>query len=150
VKISVDIEIDSPKSRVWAAITDIDNSVAMISGIVDLKVLDRPEGSIVGLKWMETRKIFGKESSETMWITDSKDEEYYFTRAENHGAIYITKMEVADSNGKTTLSMSFSGTSESTFIKLMSSIMGIFVKKSMVKLLQQDLEDIKNFVEKTD
>ena len=149
MKISVDIEIDSPKNKVWTAITEINNWSDMISGIIDLKVLHQPEKGIVGLKWTETRKIFGKESSETMWITDCKYEEYYCTRAENHGAIYSTKMSVSEGDSNTLLTMAFSGTSESTFVKLISSIMSLFYKRSMVKMLQNDLADIKRFVEKS-
>ena len=149
MKISVDVEIDSPKSKVWAAITDINNCANMMSGIIDLKVLHQPEEGVIGLKWTETRKMFGKESSETMWITDCKTGEYYDTRAENCGAIYSTKISVSEIGSKTILTMSFSGTSDSIFIKLISSIMSLFMKKSMVKMLQQDLDEIKAFVEKS-
>jgi len=149
MNISVKIEIDSPKSNVWAAITDIQNCPKMISAIIDLTVLHQPEEGLVGLKWTETRKIFGKESAETMWITDCKEEEYYCTRAENCGAIYSTKMALSEVDNKTTLSMSFSGTSDSTLVKIISSIMNLFIKKSMLKMLQKDLNEIKAFVEKT-
>lgn len=148
MNITVDVKIDSPKSKVWAAITDINNSVNMLSGIIDLKIIHTPKEGLIGLKWTETREMFGKESSETMWITDSKDEEYYYTRAENHGTIYITKMALSAVGNKTLLTMSFSGTSDSIFIKVLSSIMGIFIKKSMVKVIEKDLDEIKEFVEK--
>lgn len=149
MKINVDIEINSPKNKVWTAITDIKNCTNMISGIIDLEILHQPKEGIVDLKWTETRKIFGKVSSETMWITECQDEEYYCTRAENHGAIYTTKMSVSGVGSKTLLTMVFSGTSESIFVKLISSIMSFFLKKSMVKMLRKDLADIKNFVEKS-
>lgn len=42
----------------------------MVSGIISLNILHQPEDGLVGLKWEETRKMFGKEASETMWITD--------------------------------------------------------------------------------
>ena len=148
MEISVDVEISKPKNVVWTAITDIENCINMISGIIELKVLEKPEEGIVGLKWMETRKMFGKDASETMWITDAKEGEYYCTRAENHGAIYVTKMSVNELDGKTLLTMSFSSTSESIAIRIISSIMGLFIRKSMIKMLKRDLEDIKTFVEK--
>lgn len=148
MKISVDIEVNKPRNVVWAAITDIENCTNMISGIIELEVLEKPEEGIVGLKWMETRKMFGKEASETMWITDAKEGEYYCTCAENHGAIYVTKMSVDQVDGKTLLTMSFSSTSESIAIRIVSSIMGLFIRKSMIKMLKRDLEDIKTFVEK--
>lgn len=149
MEVSVDVEIDCPKNKVWVAIIDIQNCTNMISAIISLNVLHQPKEGLVGLKWTETRKMFGKESSETMWVTDCKEEEYYCTRAENCGAIYTTKMSLSEISNKTILTMSFSGTSESIFVKLISSIMGIFIKKSMVKMLQQDLDEIKVFVEKS-
>ena len=148
MSITVDIKIDSPKSKVWAAITDIKNCMNMISSISELKVLHEPEEGLIGLKWTETRKVFGKESTETMWITDCKDEEYYCVRAENSGAIYSTKMTVAEVGDKTLLTMSFAVTSDSIFIKVVSSVMSIFIKKPMRKMLEKDLEEIKAFVEK--
>ena len=118
MEISVEVEIDSPKSKVWTAITNIQNCEKMISAIINLKILYQPEEGLVGLKWTETRKMFGKESSETMWITDCKDGEYYCTRAENCGAIYVTKIALSEVSNKTILTMSFSGTSDSVFVKL--------------------------------
>ena len=147
MEINVNVEIESPKNKVWAAITDIANCPQMITGIIRLNILHQPENGMVGLKWVETRKIFGKESSETMWVTECKDEEYYSTRAESHGAIYLTKMAVSESGSKTLLNMSFSGRPESKFVKFMSFFMELFIKKSMVKMIQRDLDDIKQYVE---
>jgi len=149
MNITVSVEINSPKNRVWHAITDFENCIHMISGIIDLKIIHKPEKGLIGLKWTETRKMFGKESTETMWITDYIEEEYYCTRAENCGAIYITKISLAEVEDKTLLTMSFSGTSDSIFIKIISSFMNLFFKKSMIKMLEKDLNEIKAFVEKS-
>ncbi|MFQ3229374.1 SRPBCC family protein [Reinekea sp.] len=145
--VTVEKEINSPVAQVWSAICDIEHSDKMISGIVKINVLHKPEDGIVGLKWEETRKMFGKEALETMWITESKPESYYYTRAENHGAIYTTKMSVRENGDKTILGMEFSATSNSKFGRFMSSVMGFLMKKSMTKMLDADLEDIKKFVE---
>ena len=147
MEISVDVNINSPKSAVWDAITNIKNSPNMISGIIALEVLNQPETGLVGLKWKETRKMFGKEAVETMWITESVDEQHYHTRAENHGAIYVTKLAVEEANDMTKLTMTFSGHSDSLFVRTISALMSLFMKKTMTKLLQADLGDIKKFVE---
>lgn len=148
MKTSVDIEIAKPKETVWQTITDIENATDFISSIIDLQVLHQPEDGLVGLKWTETRKMFGKEASETMWITEAVDNEYYCTRAENHGAVYKTKLSLNEiAEGKTLLTMTFGGEAQSFGIKIISAIMGFFLKGSMEKALQKDLEDIKNFVE---
>jgi len=135
VNISVSVEIESSKERVWNAITDIEHCTDMISGIKHLIIINKPETGLVGLKWQETRVMFAKEASETMWITSCKEQEFYCTRAENHGAIYVTTMSVKDKDNKTILTMDFSATSESRIVRCISTIFGIFMKKSMIKML---------------
>lgn len=148
MEISVSVEINASKQSVWHAITDLSHCDKMISGIIDLTIIEQPEEGLVGLKWKETREMFGKEAEETMWITESVEQDYYLTQAENHGAIYVTKMQVASVEGdKTVLTMTFSGTANSWFMKMMSALMSVFMKKSMSKMLAKDLEDIKVFVE---
>ncbi len=147
MNICVDIMIDSPIGPVWDAITDFENCEKMVSGILSAKVLERPDDGLVGLKWTETRTMFGKECDETMWITDAKEHSFYETRAENHGAIYVSKMSVNEIDGQTKLTMSFSGTSDSMLVRIISSVMNLFMKNSMVKMLETDLSDIKQFVE---
>lgn len=147
MKISVNTTIDSSAERVWQAITDFENCPSWIAGILSLEVLEQPESGLIGFKWRETREMFGKEATETMWITDCVDGEYYQTRAENHGAVYVSKLMVQQQGEQTLLTMEFSGTSESFWVNLLSSVMSVFMKKSMFKMIAQDLADIKAYVE---
>ena len=146
--ITATITINSSREQVWTAITDITQWQSMIGGIIDLTVLHQPQEGLVGLKWAETRHVFGKESTETMWITEVKEREFYCTRAENCGAIYVTKMSLNEVDGQTQLTMSFSGSADGVVMKLMTSLMSLFIKKSMLKLIEQDLRDIKAYIEK--
>lgn len=147
MQVSVNIEIASSKEKVWLAISDIENCANFISSIINLEVLNKPEDNLIGLKWKETRLMFGKEASETMWITDAVENEYYCTRAENHGAVYTTKISLSEIENNTLLTMSFSAQAQTSFVKIISAIMSIFIKGSMQKALKKDLEDIKNHVE---
>ena len=149
MNISVNIEIDKSLEVVWKAISNIENSQQMISAITAFKLLEAPddEGSLVGLKWTETRKVFGKEAEETMWITDYQPLSYYKTRAQNHGAVYKSTMSVKELGENTLLTMSFESEASSLMVKVVSAVMGIFVKRAMVKMLDKDLHDIKHFVE---
>jgi hypothetical protein len=45
----------------------------VISSILKITILNKPANDLVGLKWEETREMFGKEAMETIWITDSVD-----------------------------------------------------------------------------
>lgn len=147
MNIEVDIEISASKERVWVAITDIENCGDMISAITKINVLNKPLDGVVGLKWEETRTMFGKEATETMWITDAVENEYYKTRAESHGTVYISKMALSGQEDKTLLTMAFQAQAQNILGKVMSACMSFFFKGSMKKMVVKDLEDIKNHVE---
>ena len=91
--------------------------------------------------------MFGKEATETMWITEVEPNQYYLTRAESHGSVYITRLSVEEENSATRLTMSFTGKAQNLFVKIISIIMLPFLKKSMINMLQNDLQDIKAHLE---
>lgn len=148
MEVSVEIDIAAPKERVWTTITDIEGAKDVISGILAIEVITKPKSGLVGLKWKETRAMFGKEAHEVMWITESKENEFYCTRAESHGSVYITKLLLKEVRDSTKLTMTFRGEPQTFLVKLLSACMGIFMKGSMRKMISKDLEDIKNHIEK--
>ena len=79
------VTISAPKQAVWKVITALENGAETISGIEQIEILEQPENGLVGLKWRETRTLFGKTATEIMWITDAVDNDFYTTRAESHG-----------------------------------------------------------------
>jgi len=147
MEVSVDIKIGAPKAAVWETITDIDQWADTISEIMSLEVLHRPKDGLMGLKWSETRKVFGKVSTETMWVTEAEDQSFYRTRAESHGAVYTSKLSIVESGGATLLTQSFSMTSNSMLSKLLSFVWGGILKRSLKKLILADLNDVKARVE---
>jgi carbon monoxide dehydrogenase subunit G len=147
MQLSVSTHINSSPDKVWQAITDFEDCANWINGIIDLEILDEPEEGLVGFTWLETRKMFGKIAVETMWITDCVDGESYTTRAESGGAIYVSKLTVTPQGESSLLTMEFADLSDSLFVNLKSSIMGLFMKKMMIKMLEDDLVDIKKYVE---
>lgn len=145
--ITVTEEINAPREQVWRLITDIDSWMDTISGIDAIKVLNRPESGVVGLKWRETRVLFGKEAVETMWISAAEPNRWYETTAENHGAIYKTRLSLDDSNEKTALTMDFSAKPTTVVSKIMSMV-GFMFNGTIRKMLQKDLNDIREVAEK--
>lgn len=144
--IIVSEEISAPRERIWNVITDIDTWADTIAGIVSIEVINRPATGIIGLKWKEKRVLFGKEAVETMWITAAESNSWYETRAENHGAIYSTRLSLDDSNDKVVLTMAFSAKPTTIASKLMS-VIGIMFNGTMRKMLQKDLTDIRRVAE---
>ncbi|WP_297696631.1 SRPBCC family protein [uncultured Eudoraea sp.] len=147
MKLTIDIEIKAPKDKVWKVITDIENSVNTISGIEKIEILNKPKDTVVGLKWKETRTIFGKSATETMWITEATENDYYKTRAESNGAIYQTILKLSEKENTTFLTMAFSSEAITVRGKIMAFIFGRMLNKTMKKLIKKDLSDIKTAVE---
>jgi hypothetical protein len=148
MRTSVSTDIAAPRKKVWAIISDIENATKNIPAIEAVEILHKPKGKLVGLKWKETRTMFGKKATETMWITDAVVDSFYKTRAESHGAIYVSKLSLADHDGGTRLTMEFDGKAVTFGAKLMWGLMGWMFKGATRKALQADLEAIKKAVEK--
>jgi uncharacterized membrane protein len=147
MKIEETVCIDGTKEQIWQVITDLENSVKTIQAIESIEILEKPSSGLVGLKWRETRTMFGKSADEVMWITDAKENEFYQTRAESHGAIYISKLKIEEQGDEICLTMGFEGQPQKTFAKIMVAATGFLIKNATQKALLQDLKDIKASVE---
>ena len=146
MNIKVSITINGTKENVWKVITDIKESANNIKGIEKIEILEQNGNEFVGLKWRETRTMFGQTATEVMWITDAVDNESYRTRAESHGAIYKTEFLLSQNGESTDLTMSFKAELITFAAKLMS-VMGFLFLSATKKALMEDLKDIKTAVE---
>ncbi len=149
MRIQVDTTIRATREAIWQVITAIDQAQEHIEGIEKVEILERPESGIVGLKWRETRTLYGKEATEVMWITEAEENHYYQTRAESHGAVYISRLTITPAADHCILSMSFDSTAQTFGGHVMAVLFSLFFKGSTKKLLQKDLEDIKTAAEKS-
>src|SRR3954466_7701879 len=144
--VEAQVTINGSNSAIWAAITNIENSSEIISGIENIEVLEKPANGLVGLKWRETRMLFGKPASVEKWITDAAENEFYKTRAESDGFVFLSTIRISESSGDTTLTSSHDSKPQGIVAKLRS--IPIFLFKGVVKkALLQDLNDIKSAVE---
>lgn len=145
--ITTSVPIKAPKKDIWRVITDIENAPKVISAIQDVEVLNKPPAGIVGLRWKETRNLFGKTASETMWITDAMDDDYYRTEARSHGSVYRSKIYLSDQGGVTQLAMDFDAEPQTSAAKLLAATLGFLFKGATRKAMHQDLLDVKTAVE---
>jgi hypothetical protein len=148
MKVDCKIPVNASKEAIWSVMTDFEHMVDIIQGIIKAEILERPTSdSLVGLKWTETRIMFGSEATETMWITDSVPHEYYQTRAESCGAIYISRVYISTEDQQNYLGMKFEGECASFCSKVMMIALGwMFVGESK-KAMLKDLKDIKAIAE---
>ena len=145
--VEAQVTINGSKAAIWAAITDIENASETISGIEKLEVLEKPANGLVGLKWRETRMLFGKPATAEKWITDAAENEFYKTRAEDGGFVFLSTTSISESSGGITLTSSHDSQPQGIAARLMSIPMGLFFKGVIKKHLLQDLNDIKAAVE---
>jgi len=71
--VEAQVTSNGSKAAIWAAITNIENAPDTISGIHKIEVLEKPANGLVGLKWRETRTLFGKPATAEKWITDAAE-----------------------------------------------------------------------------
>lgn len=143
MKAYAELTVKAPKEAIWAVICDIDHCDQNIGGIQKVEVLEKPAIGMVGLKWRETRTMFGKEATEVMWVTEAEENSYYQTRAESHGSIYSSRMAIEDKGDHCLLSMAFNGEAVSMGAKIGDVIFSRMMTKSTEKALLVDLEDIR-------
>jgi hypothetical protein len=145
--VDAQVTINGSKAAIWAAIANIETASETISGIEKIEVLEKPVNGLVGLRWRETRMYFGKPATVEKRITDATENEFYKTRAESDGFVFLSTMSISQNSGGMTLTSSHDSKPQGFVAKLKSIPMPLF--KGMVKkALLQDLNDIKATVEK--
>jgi hypothetical protein len=145
--VEAQVTINGSKAAIWAAITNIENASEIISGIENIEVLEKPANGLVGLRWRETRMLFGEPATAEKWITDAVENEFYKTRAEDRGVVYLTTMRISEGSGGIALTGSHDSRPQGIVARLMSIPMFLF-KGVAKKAILQDLNDIKSAVER--
>jgi len=145
--VEAQVPIDGSRSALWAAITDIEHAKDILSGVEGIEIVEKPTSGLVGLRWKETRMLFGKPATVEKWITDAIGSESYRTRAEDSGFVFVTTMRISGSDGAMTLVSSHDSQPQGIVATLKSTPMFLF-KGVIRKAILQDLNDIKVAVER--
>jgi hypothetical protein len=145
--VEAQVTINGSKAAVWAAITNIEHASEIISGIMNIEVVEKPANGLVGLRWRETRMLFGKPATAEKWITDAAENEFYKTRAEDGGFVFLTTKSISESSSGMTLTESHESKPQGLKATLMSIPMRLFFKGVIKKALMQDLNEMKAAVE---
>jgi len=145
--VEAQVTVNGSKPAIWAAITNIENAADIISGVESIEIVDKPASGLVGLKWRETRMFFGKPATVEKWITEAAVNEFYSTRAEDGGFVFLTTMRISE-NGSGIALISSHETKPQGFVAQLKSMPMVLFKGVMKKLILQDLNDIKSAVER--
>ncbi len=147
-QVDVERRIAAPPGRVWEALTDIEGSPRVISGIERVEMLS--DGAFgVGTRWRETRRMLGKDATEEMWVTACEAPARYVVEAESHGAHYTSEFVLTPESGEaTTVRLSFgSEVQKAGVAKVMGKLLGGIGSKAVAKALAKDLSDVAGALE---
>lgn len=113
----------------------------VVSGIASVEILSNAmKGG--GVKWRETRVMFGKEATEDMWISKyDVNGGLMHIEAASHGVEYLTTYNFRETDGGVDMKMVFAGKPVTLFAKIMTPLAYLF-KGTTKKLLEADLEEI--------
>ena len=138
--------VNAPIDRVFEVFSDVANCGERISGISAVEVLSDVTSG-VGVRWRETRTVFGKEATEEMWMTACDPPNSYVVESESNGTKYLTTFtfERVDDN-TTRVSWIFGGTPVSLKAKLLTPLAFLF-KGALVKMMMGDITDLKAHIE---
>ena len=138
---TVQRDVAAPAEKVWAICTDLERVTEVVSAITALERTDGGSGFGVGTAWKETRVMFGRESTESMAVTEVDEGRSYVVESLSRGVLYRTVMRVEPKGDGCTLSWEFGAEAQSMSAKLMS-IVGKLFEGSTKKALLADLDDI--------
>lgn len=136
--------IAADPETVWSVLTDVPNAHRILSGVVAVEILSAGEYE-PGLRWRETRKMFGMKSTEEMMVQMADQPHSTTVVAESGGTEYKTVFTIsADAEGGSTLYMHFSAevAHAPAISRVVMAAMGRVAINSTRKAMEQDLADI--------
>lgn len=144
MRIEAQTEIDAPVDEVWQIASDVGGFERIIDAVEKIEILEQPDGTgMLGLRWRETRTMFGKTATEEMTVVEADEADHFTTRAESHGSVYTMTYLVGESGSGSVLSVAFDADATSLASKVMALTVGQLFKGATRKAFEADLADIR-------
>ena len=141
--VTVTRETTASPEQVWAVMTDIEGATETLSGVTVIERLDDGTGFGPGLRWRETREVFGKEATEELEVTAVDPGRSYTVEADSGGTHYRSVLTVEPAAGGAVITMTFGAEQTGGRIaSFLTRTVGRLFQGPTRKALQQDLDDI--------
>jgi hypothetical protein len=140
--------VDAPLDTVFDIATDLEHAAEHVRGIKHIELLTPgPVGK--GTCWRETRTMMGRDATETLEIIDFDRPRSYTVGCNFCGSYFESTFRFVphECDGATHVSLSVMMEARSFFARLMAPLGNLMFGKTMQKLLDDDLEDIKRVAE---
>jgi len=129
-------------ASIWRVFIEIDHAAERISGIEHIDIIEAPENGLVGLKWLETRRMHGRKSTAELQMTHIKSGRLVEVESYAAGCRFLSKLMLHDKGEQRIIEMSFKSFPNNFFSKLIMRFIGQKMLNSMKTLIEQDLLDI--------
>lgn len=137
--------VAAPVPAVFAAYTDFANAPARVADIVRTEMLT-PGPVGVGTKFTETRKMFGKESTETMTVTAFAPNELVELTAGSCGAEFVSRFTFAADGAGTRVGVEVRARAVSLLAKLFAPL-AFLMMGTIKKCVARDVAQLRASVE---
>jgi hypothetical protein len=138
--------IEAPPETVFDVATDLAHAAEHVRGIEKIELLTPPPIG-VGTRWRETRKMMGREATETLEITAFDRPRKYVAGCESCGCYFESTFNFVQRAGGTDVTLDVHTQALTLMAKIMSPLGNLMMGKTMRKLLDDDLEDVKRVAE---
>ncbi|MFD7442393.1 SRPBCC family protein [Streptomyces sp. NPDC059909] len=143
----VERRIAASQGRIWEVLTDLQDGERVLSGVTRIEVLT-DGGFDVGTRWRETRRMFGREATEELYVTASEPPERYVVEADSQGTHYVSEFVLRpDGPETTTVRMTFSAVPPGGVAGLLAKVLGGIGARAVAKAIERDLADVARAVE---
>jgi len=133
--------INAPADKVFAIFADLPSAADNIESIISIEFLSEQHTGL-GTRWEETRKVFGKEHTEEMWISDWREGRGYTVSSYSCGSDFTTDLSFTPTGGGTEVVMSMHVVPKTLKAKLMSPLGKLFAG-TFKKCMLADIEDLR-------
>lgn len=140
--------IRAPLARVFEVFTDVEHCAGRIKGVKKAEVISEVRSGN-GLRWRETREVFGEDATVEKEITALDAPRSYRVESRVEGTLYVSTFDFAEGEdaGSTVVTWTHDSTALTLGAKLASPMLFLF-KGTMLKFMKQDLADLAEFLEK--
>jgi hypothetical protein len=138
--------VEAPVEIVFDAATDLPHAAEHVRGIEKIELLTtEPIG--VGTRWRETRRMMGREATETLEIKSFDQPRSYTVGCDSCGCYFETTFAFTPRANGTDVTLDVRTKALTLMAKIMSPIGNLMMGNTMRKLMDDDLEDVKREAE---
>ena len=135
--------VHAPPKRVWAALTDLDAAPEIMRGVTGVEVL-QGAGYAKGTRWRETRRVFGKEETQTYQVAESRAPRRALITSRSAGVDYRKDYTLEKTEEGTLLTVCFGASHPDPNLlqRLTATLFGHVGAAVTTRQLAQDLADV--------